>query len=390
MHRFFIIIILTTAFCTSALARSDTSMQGNAVPLFDNLQSDNVEISQEGQQLLQNESKSETGAAIRALERYYNAGKYPEALRMADFLKDKKLSHSETEQYLRYTIASYKEMSYDREADSVMMLFTKKYPFYLPQSFDPIAFQDVFDNYSVIPRLSLYFNIILHMKTNVKVDSIFPRADTSKIIPTYDSDRSYGITLGAKFGFTKKFAASLGAGYMVASFNRIEDYGATKFYYHESDAFLTVPVLFYYDMFKWKSPLNGVIISFECFGGASADFVFESDYQAYTWFGDNAQYTISDKTADLNEKVRFNYSTLLGFRGTTFESKRISLYFEGSWHFMMRPLNDSQHRYNNSDLVFNHLYVPDAVHLGYAQIKIGCKFNIFYKTVPKYGYGYKN
>lgn len=59
---------------------------------------------------------------------------------------------------MRYTIASYKEMAYDEEADSVMKIFTKKYPFYELNSDDPVSFQEVFKNYNTIPRISLFFN----------------------------------------------------------------------------------------------------------------------------------------------------------------------------------------------------------------------------------------
>ena len=383
MQRFLTILILITAICTNAVAQTD-------IPLFDNLQSDDAERDDSRSQFLRSESETQNGGALRALERYYNAGKYPEALRLSRYIRDSlRLNRNETEQFLRYTIASYKEMQYDEQADSAMMVFTKKFPFYDTTSYDPVAFKEEFMNYTIIPRFALYANVILSMKTHAKIDSIFPRADTTKVKPEYNSERSYGITIGGQFGITKKLSASLGFGYMVANFNRTEDYGATKFYYSESDQFLNLTSLVLYSLPKFRAPLRGMIITPELFTGVSADFICKSEYQAYTWFGDNVQYTISNKSFDLDDKVRFNYSAIIGFRSNLYESNRWTWFTDCSWHMMMRPLNNASNRYNNSDLVFNNLFVPDAIHLSYFQWKIGCKFNLIYKTVPKYGYGYK-
>ena len=383
MHRFLTILILITICTNVAMAQTD-------IPLFDNLQSDDAERDDSRSQFLRSESETQTGGALRALERYYNAGKYPEALRMSRYISDSlRLNREETQQFLRYTIASYKEMQYDEQADSAMMVFTKKYPFYDTTSYDPVSFKEEFLNYTIIPRFALYANIIFMMHTNAKIDSIFPRADTTRVVPEYNSESTYGINIGGQFGITNKLSASLGLGFMVADFNRTEDYGATKFYYRETDAFITMSTLALYSLTKLRLPIRGLIITPVVFAGVSADFICQSEYQAYTWFGDNAKYTVSNKFHDLDDKLRFNYSAIIGFRPNLVESKRWTWYTELSWHMMMRPLNNASNRYNNSDLVFNNLFVPDAIHLSYFQWKIGCKYNLVYKTVPKYGYGYK-
>lgn len=390
MHRFFIIILLTTVFCTAALAQNDTLRQGNAVPLFDNLQSDSVEINQQGQQLLQNESESETGAAIRVLERYYNAGKYPDALRMSRYISDNlRLNRDETQRFLLYTIASYKEMSYDEQADSTMMIFTHKFPFYEPQTYDPLSFREVFNNYNIIPRVAVFVSITSLGSPIVKIDSIFPCADTTKYIPMYLGEKNKGITIGVQIGLTKKFALATGIGYSVLSFSRTEDHKNTTFIYNEKDIFCNIPVSLLYDLPQWKTPIKGVVVFPSIFAGGSVTFITKSKYEAYTWFGDNTQYTISDKEADLNDKIRVNYSVFGGIRSVLGEWGRLSFFTEGSFHYMFRALNNPDNRYNNSDLVFNNLYVPDAIHLFSLELRFGFKYNLVYKTIPKFGYGYK-
>ena len=383
MYRFLTILILIAIGANAALAQTD-------IPLFDNLQSDDAERDDSRSQFLRSESESQTGGALRALERYYNAGKYPEALRISRYISDSlHLNRSETVQFLRYTIASYKELQYDEQADSAMMIFTKKTPFYDTTSYDPVAFKEEFDNFSVFPRLTLYADFSFRVRPFVDIKTVYPRADTSHTVPVYHYNRSTSGNIGLQFGITKKWALASSLGFHWINLSRTEDYDATSFYYQETDIFLDLSASVLYSFYKFKFRLPGLEITPILLAGGSVNCIGASSYKAYTWFGDNAQYAVSEQEADLDDKTAFNYTVFYGFRLNCFSFKRFNAYIEHSHHYMLLPLNNSANRYNNSDLLYNHLFVPDDIRLSFNQWTIGFALNLSYKTVSKYGYGYK-
>ena len=115
---------------------------------------------------------------------------------------------------------------------------------------------------------------------------------------------------------------------------------------------------------------SGTILESAAFGdtllaGGSVNCIGASSYKAYTWFGDNAQYAVSEQEADLDDKTAFNYTVFYGFRLNCFSFKRFNAYIEHSHHYMLLPLNNSANRYNNSDLLYNHLFVPDDIRLSF-------------------------
>ena len=386
MKRFLVILSLLTAFCINAQAQQDTSRRNGYLPLYDNLQSDTDNTTDPTSQKYSDDKESPTGEALRALQRYYNAGKYPEALRQSQQIRENHhLNSSENERYLRYTIASYKEMAYDEEADSVMKIFTKKYPFYELNSDDPVSFQEVFKNYNTIPRISLFFNF-QWTGTNVLIDSIFPRADTAKIIPEYDNPKTNNFEIGVQFGFNERFSMTASVKTLNLGTTRTEDYGTTKFYYKETDTYLSIPLMFYFR--TWQvTLLTKNYVAYLGFGG-SFDYLINAEYQAYTWFGENTSYTVSNKKIDRIEKNKINFSGIANGRISWVFKNRFSIFYELSAQIMARPVNNPNHRYHNSDLVFNQVYVPDAIHLFMVHNKWGVSYNLRYKTLPKYNYGY--
>lgn len=385
MKRLLVILSLLTVFCINAQAQQDTSRRNGYLPLYDNLQSDSDNTTDPTSQKYSDDKESPTGEALRALQRYYNAGKYPEALRQSQQIRENHhLNSSENERYLRYTIASYKEMAYDEEADSVMKIFTKKYPFYELNSDDPVSFQEVFNNFKTIPRWAIFFDI-QWTRTGVDIDSIFPRADTTKIVPDYDDGRCFNLEIGMQYGFNEKWSLAMSLKTMTLDYTRVEDQGATKFYYEETDTYLSLPILVFY-----KRPFRFLNIQWiPEFGlGVSADFLGGAEYQAYSWFGSNTSYTVSDKTIDLIEKNQLNFSVLSSIRISVALKNRWSFFIERQWQDLLLPQNNEKYRYHNSDLVFNQLYVPDAITLSTKHFKIGLRYNLRYKTMAKYHYGY--
>ena len=85
MKKIGLIIIILTTFCMAeAVAQSDSSRNKGYFPIFDNLQSDDDNgTANETNRNTDNtvaDPHYQLGEDLRTLERYYNAGKYPDAI----------------------------------------------------------------------------------------------------------------------------------------------------------------------------------------------------------------------------------------------------------------------------------------------------------------------
>ena len=389
MKKIKLIIIILTTFCMAeAVAQTDSSKNKGYFPIFDNLQSDDDNGAT-------NDTRRDTdntvvdphyqiGEDLRTLERYYNAGKYPDAINKSKQIKNQhKLNNTDNEAYLRYTIASYKEMAYDEEADSLMRIFTKKYPFYKLRNNDPVAFKDIFNCYYTRPKITIWFKGG-RSKTSAMIDTVYTIADSAKIEPDYELNNCINAEIGLQFYLSRRFSAAVSFNYWAADLTRTQDRGdsKTKFYYKESDNFISIPVFLVFNTSIEKFNFTNELML-----GGSVDIMYKSQYEAFTWFGDNTQYTISEKDADLDDKNSLNYSIRIGDR-LNYNVKRFSFFIEPQLIFPLKPHNNPDRKFNNADLVYNNMFVPDAIHLFTTQLNIGVKVHLFYKTIAKYGYGY--
>ena len=382
------IIILTTFCMAEAVAQSDSSRNKGYFPIFDNLQSDDDNgTANETNRNTDNtvaDPHYQLGEDLRTLERYYNAGKYPDAINKSKQIKQQhRLNNEDNETYLRYTISSYKEMAYNREADSLMKIFTKKYPFYKLRNNDPVAFKDVFNCYYTRPQLSIWAKGG-RSTTSVLIDTVYTIADTTQTEPSYSDVKAQTFEIGLQFYLTRRFSAAVSLNYWGSELSRVQSYGnsSTKFFYKESNDYISIPVFLIFN-----TSIEKINFINELMLGGSVDILFQSKYEAFSWFGDNSQYTITEREADLEDKTSVNYSLRIADR-LNFNVKRFTFFVEPQLFLQMKPHNKSDRKYSNSDLVYNNLFVPDAIHLLTTQLNFGVKMHLFYKTIAKFGYGY--
>ena len=57
---------------------------------------------------------------------------------------------------------------------------------------------------------------------------------------------------------------------------------------------------------------------------------------------------------------------------------------------MLKPYNNPKYNLSNANLVYNKLFVQDALHLSTIGIHFGMKIKLAYRVLAKYDYGYLN
>ncbi|MCR5455269.1 MAG: hypothetical protein K6F33_09815, partial [Bacteroidales bacterium] len=130
------------------------------IPLFDNLQSTdgqgmqkeyNNQLKIAVPQSYEDVDPEETDDALQSL---YNAGKLAEAYEFVEKSKSKYRRLSESSKYLKYLIATTKELGYDEKADSLTIQFYHKYPFYKNKATDPPSFVELRSNFYAKPMFA--------------------------------------------------------------------------------------------------------------------------------------------------------------------------------------------------------------------------------------------
>ena len=143
--------ILIAATCTSVIAQTDT-LHGSSI--FHNATADPIE----GERTIGGDIKTDTiRTLLRELHSLYSAGKFHDALHFSLQVLDKPhLTKAQNQDRLKYTLAAYKSIDYDHEADDVAKTFLQKDPFYTIQDDDPEPFKQVLDNYYTTPKYSVW------------------------------------------------------------------------------------------------------------------------------------------------------------------------------------------------------------------------------------------
>ncbi|MBR6278058.1 MAG: outer membrane beta-barrel protein [Bacteroidales bacterium] len=392
MRKFFIILAVVLCVKISNAQEDTLKTTDKYIPIFENLQSDDrVEDGEEvetgifnahGHTFRVDDSTTQTDLLLLKLRHNYSAGKYPDALEAArKIAANSKLSNEENNYFLRYYIAVLKEAGYDKEADSMTVLFTKKYPFYKIKDEDPVSFQQLTENYYTRPRIGVWLSFGA-IDPHISVDTIHIIGDTTKISPKYSEDESISFETGLQFYLTKYLSLSLASRYSKTKYTRNEEHEMTKFIYSETNKIISFPINAICTIptkkEKWVP---------EFMLGAELNYIFSSKYEAATQYGENQQYAATKEKIDLKEKNKLNYSASLGAR-INFNYKRLTFFAEASASYTIKPFNNPKYNQNNKNLVFNQLYIPDAIHLAYLRTQMGIKINLWYKTVAKYGYGH--
>jgi len=65
-----------------------------------------------------------------------------------------------------------------------------------------------------------------------------------------------------------------------------------------------------------------------------------------------------------------------------------TFFADASFSYMLRPFNNAEYNYYNHNLLYNKIFVPDAIHLATFNIRVGYKFKFGYSVKAKYGYGF--
>ncbi len=319
---------------------------------------------------------------MRQLEKYYNSGRYSNALKIAKQINNSnvKLDPETNQLFLKYYICSLKEMSYDEEADSATIEFTKKYPFYKPTKFDQPVFKDLLSNFYTRPRLAIWISGGVPSPI-IQVDTVHLVGDTTQIMPDYSQTKGTSAEIALQFFPFKYFSVALGLHYMYFEYTRDRQQNITTFSYNEKNHRLSVPLYFIATMptqeGKWVS---------ELMLGAQADYLLKTTYTASTKYNQNQHFASSGNT-ELIEKNKINYTANAGIR-LNYNHKQLSFFIDNTFRYTIKPFNNSEYNLNNNDLVYNQLFVPDAIHLITYTMQIGIKISFGYTTFTKYGYGY--
>lgn len=329
------------------------------------------------------DNDSQIESKMRQFEKYYNAGRYSNALKVAKEINNSgiKLDDETNQQFLKYYICSLKEMSYDEEADSVAILFTKKYPFYKTTKFDQPVFKDLLSNFYTRPRLAVWLNGS-PVTPNIQIDTIHLISDTTKIKPEYENCTGFSFEAAVQYFPFKYFSCAVGVQYLNFEYTRTLSQQITQFKYNEKNNVLSVPLYLIATM-----PTKKELWVPELMVGAQLDYIIKSKYNATTTFNNNQQYASSSNDIDLKEKNQINYSVIGGIR-LNYNYKRLAFFIDNIFDYQIKPFNNSDYYHNNKDLLYNKMFVSDAIHIMLYKVQLGVKVRLGYTTITKYGYGY--
>lgn len=387
--------IATSVQISTALAQSDSISD---LPMFQNIISDPDENEPDnGVYYTNRKTSSDTkhrkndnnpddniGEQLRILANLYSAGKYHEALRISETIRlNYKLSKEDNLYRQMHTIASLKDLEYNEEADSATMLFLQKYPFYKPANYDPSSFKENINNYYTMPQFSIYAGAGV-ISATPQLDTVHVITDTINKTPLYNSSQNgYIVQIGFEYHPLKFLSISIAPSFSHYKYSReIQRGKITKFYYEESDNMYTLPIHITASLWRKREIWVPAIYT-----GAKLKYITKAKYSAYTQTIGETKYTANFQTLDPNDKNRINYAILGGLK-IFYNFGRITLFGDAGLSFDIKPFNNSDKNLNNSELVFDQMYVPDSFHMLETSFTLGVKVNLFYKTMARYGYGY--
>jgi hypothetical protein len=330
-------------------------------------------------------SNEDLGEQMQTLQRLYLAGKYYEAISLSQSIRENfHLDQDDEADRQKYTIASYKEMEYNEEADSAATHFLGKNPFYKPKSGDPVPFKEIVSNYYTAPKFSIWISVGQVIAIPV-IDTVHVITDTiTSMKPSYENENSETVQLGFEYHPSKYLSVSVAPTYTVYHFTRsIDRTERSIFHYAESNKILSVPLRVeaywaHKDHQKWVPSI---------YLGASAKYILQSTYTAYTETPGKRRYEADEKTHDLDDKTRLNVALLGGAR-INYNYRRITIFGDLGIAGEIKPFNNPKAAYSNNDLAYDKMYIPDIFHVMELSAMIGIKVNLGYKTIAKYGYGH--
>ena len=377
-----ILILLSTFLLVAATASSALAQNDNAqgLPLFQNASSDPIEGEPNNIKITDNDNDT-IGSQLRQLLSLYSAGKYHAALQQSQKIKkNPNLSKEQNQDHLKYTIAAYKDLEYDREADSLARIFRKKDPFYIPRSIDPVSFKQILAHYTTKPKFSI-FVAVGKVNTYPKLDTVRTIVDSLRLDPDYEIE-GYSLQLGFEYRPLKLFTISLAPSVTSYDITRtIKRAEFATFRYYESSTVLALPL--YVEM-GWYRKREIFVPSI--YAGTQLKFMFDSKYKAYT--DAMGQFnTIPDYRNDTYTKTKINYSVLGGIR-LNLNRRRMTYFADLGLSMDMLPYNDPAKKYQNNYLLYQNFYIPDIYRMMEFTIKFGVKVNLQYKTIAKNNYGY--
>ena len=389
-NKYLDILILTIIICTvaaSAFAQNDTLPR---IPLYENAVStdappvDNHHVVTvgTGSALISNDD-------LRNFYNYYSAGKFREAINLSKQMSNEKLNKTQHQVYQKYTVAAYKEMEYNKEADSVMQLFREKYPFYQPNYYDPSSFREVFDNYYTMPRFSVWFS------TGKKI--IETRIDTVYVI-TIDSlqrepDYKYSgsaIQLGFEYHPVQFLSISIAPTLNFYKYTRSSKrHELATHFFKERYMMLGLPVRVDIGWYGKQEKLNRkrVLIVPSAFAGVEPKYALRSYYISYVDVA-GQMIDVPDEEPNVDVKNKLNYSLFGGVR-LSVTNRRLTYFAEVCASTDMKPVNNPERKYDCYYALYRDIYINDVFSISSElSLMIGVKVSLKYKTVAQNGYGY--
>lgn len=348
-----ILTVITSAYALSVKAQSDTSN----VLLFD-------------------------------LKRFYNAGKYFEARKTAEKIRQNgKLSSENNAEYMKYYSSVLRESGFETEADSLVRVFVAKNPFYKTAQQDPLPFQEMFSNFYAYPKFSIGFSAGICIP-EVTVDTVHVIGNNEQTEPSYENVIGASFELSLQYRPIKPLSILTGIKYYFAQYSRAliqnAEIGMMNFdyelIYKESTHFVAFPLYvgYAFDLGKWTP---------EVFVGGELDLMVKANYETYNEINDSQQSNYYKSNIDLQTKNRVNGALCAGFRINR-NYNRVSVFIDFTRAVLLRPYNNPEYNYSDNNLVDNKLYVPDALSLSLSTLRLGVKINFGYGVIAKYGYGY--
>lgn len=376
-----ITIVIWTGAALTASAQNDSLPP---IPLYENATSKNAP-SPDNRNVVSVASDNATIFADNELRKFYNlyaAGKYHEALSLSKKMSTEHFGKFEHQVHQKYSIAAYKEMEYNEEADSVAKIFLKKNPFYTPNPYDPVSFREVLSNYYTMPRFSVWVSLA-NPFVYTQIDTVnVITIDTMQRKPDYDYS-AFSVQLGFEYHIFKFLSIAVAPTFSFYNYTRsIQRHKFATYYYSEKYAVVSLPLRVEAGMYK-----ENLFFAPSIYVGIQPKYVIKSRYQSYE---DILGQLIEEPDYKSNTEVknRFNYAIFGGARLSFNHTKRFTYFAEATFSMDMLPINDPSKKYSTYDALFRDLYINDAYRVKEISIMAGVKVNLQYSTEAKNGYGY--
>ena len=328
-------------------------------------------------------AQGDTLSQLQRLEDLYSACKYDQVLQLSQQLGDSHaLTKDENLQRLKFTVAAYMDFGYRREADSTARLFFEKYPFYEIKPDDPQPFKATLGNYYTMPKFSVWMALSKNFTVPI-LDTVRSIVDTISKEPDYKID-GVMVQIGFEFRPVKVLTVSIAPSFASYDMERtIVRRERATFHYNESFRTFALPVIVEAGLFTGRERWVPSV-----YAGMQIKYLISCKYNAYTEA--KGSYTEVPEMKDCADfKNRLNYSVLGGAR-INLNLRRTTFFADLGMTFDMKTFNASGKLFDNRELIYQNLYVPDVFRLLDFSLKLGIKINLQYKTIARHHYGYNN